>query len=419
MPIISTYSSLSNRAWFNQSVNLWANDVGIMPTSISAANNFFYSVSLDSNNTYAAFSASAANVGNIVAAGAGYIFVNTSAGWTQQQVLTASDAAANDNFGYSISISGDSNYVVVGAPYDNIGANTDQGSAYIFSRSGNTWTEQQKLVASDGVAGDRFGESVAIDSTGTRVIIGAPFDDTGANTDQGGAYVFTRTGNTWAQEQKVAAFDGLSGDRFGTSVAIDANGSKIVVGAPLDDFLANTDQGGAYVFTRSGSSWFNLTRLNGANIGDNFGQSVAMSADGLQIMVGAPNAKVGLGSTDGSAYTYEWTANTWTQRATLIGNVAISGEKFGQAVSLNSTGNVAIIGANSATNPPTGGSGVAYIYTRNGTTWTRRQYLYKDTVSGFGSAVSINNSGNAVLIGTAGSAGFGSGANYIYTIYNN
>lgn len=121
---------------------------------------------------------------------------------TQQAQLFASDGAGADRFGRAVAISGDT--VVVGADLDNIGATSDQGSAYVFVRSGTTWVEQQKLTASDGAAGDFFGISVAI--SGETIVVGAFGHGLGSNiSDQGSAYVFVRNGTTWTQQQKLAA----------------------------------------------------------------------------------------------------------------------------------------------------------------------------------------------------------------------
>ena len=108
----------------------------------------------------------------------------------EQAKLVASDGATSDFFGYSVSISADGVYAVIGAYYDDIGANTDQGSAYIFVRSGTSWTQQAKLVASDGATSDWFGFSVSISADGAYAVIGARYDDVGANTNQGSAYIF-------------------------------------------------------------------------------------------------------------------------------------------------------------------------------------------------------------------------------------
>jgi len=117
------------------------------------------------------------------------VFVRSGGTWSQQQKLTALDGAGDDEFGYSAALSGDT--VLVGAVWDDVGANTNQGSAYVFVRSGDTWSQQQKLMASDGAVGDRFGSSVAL--SGDTALVGAYVDAVGANTEQGSAEVFVRT----------------------------------------------------------------------------------------------------------------------------------------------------------------------------------------------------------------------------------
>ena len=161
----------------------------------------------------------------------------------------ASDGATFDSFGNSVAISGD--YALVGAYGDDIGANANQGSAYVFVRSGSSWTQQDKLTATDGAANDYFGNSVAI--SGDYALVGAYADDIGANTAQGSAYVFFRSGSSWTQQQKLTAADGAANDNFGNSVAI--SGDYALVGAPYDDIGANIQQGSAYVFKRTGTGW--------------------------------------------------------------------------------------------------------------------------------------------------------------------
>ena len=152
----------------------------------------------------------------------------------QQAKLTASDGAASDSFGASIAISGDT--VVVGSPFASIDDRTKLGAAYVFVRSGTTWTQQQRLTASDGAPGDSFGASVAIG--GGTLVVGAPGADISGKPSQGAAYVFARSGTTWTQQQKLTASDGAENDSFGASIAIIVN--TVVVGAPGD--------GSAYVF---------------------------------------------------------------------------------------------------------------------------------------------------------------------------
>jgi FG-GAP repeat len=169
--------------------------------------------------------------------GSAYVFVRSGGVWNLQQKLEASDAAAGDQFGTSVAISGET--IVVGVQ----DAGPGQGSAYVFVRSSRAWS-QQKLEASDAAGGDLFGFSVAI--SGETVVVGAPLDDGAAGGNQGSAYVFVPSGGVWNQQQKLGASDAAAGDEFGFSVAI--SGETVVVGAPRDDGAAGIQQGSAYVF---------------------------------------------------------------------------------------------------------------------------------------------------------------------------
>jgi hypothetical protein len=229
-----------------------------------------------------------------------------------------------------VALSGD--IALIGADYDTVGANSSQGSAYVFTRSGTSWTQQAHLIASDGAAGDDFGTSVAL--SGDMVLVGAFWDDVGANADQGSAYVFTYSGSTWTQHAHLIASDGAAGDRFGTSVAL--SGDTALISAPADDVGANVDQGSAYVFTHSGSTWTQqaqLTATDGA-AGYNFGQaSVALSGD--TALVGVPRK--------GSAYVFARSGTSWSQQAQLTASDGTGFKFFGYMVALS--GATALIGA--------------------------------------------------------------------------
>jgi hypothetical protein len=170
-------------------------------------------------------------------------FAASGAAWSQQAKLVASDAAMGDNFGYDVAISGDT--AVVGA-YGDDDLGLSSGSAYVFVRTGTVWTEQAKLNANDGAAGDLFGGAVSVH--GDTAVVGAPYDeDFGFRS--GSAYVFRRTGSTWSQEAKLVAGDGATEDIFGFSLAID--GDSVIVGADFKDGVSE-HTGAAYVFTRTG-----------------------------------------------------------------------------------------------------------------------------------------------------------------------
>jgi hypothetical protein len=240
------------------------------------------------------------NVGANQYQGAAYVFARNGGTWSQQQELTASDGATGDSFGNAVAMSGDT--IVVGAPYKTVGANLTQGAAYVFARGG-AWTQQQELTAADGAFFDLLGYSVAI--SGDTIVVGAIGKDVGANHDQGAAYVFARSGNTWGQQAELTASNGASAHSFpfGSSVAV--SGDIAVVGATETKVGANLYQGAAYEFTRSGGTWSQqqeLTASDGAN-GDEFGWSVAVSGD--TAVVGAYNKSFGANLGQGAAYTFK------------------------------------------------------------------------------------------------------------------
>ena len=185
--------------------------------------------------------------------------------WIQQAKLTAGDGAADDRFGYSVAISGDT--IVVGAPWDDDNG-TNSGSAYVFVKPGSGWadmTQTAKLTAADGAADDSLGYSVAI--SGDTIVVGAAWDDDNG-IDSGSAYVFVQPGGGWAdmtQTAKLTAGDGAANDFFGISVAISSD--TIVLGAYYDDDNG-TDSGSAYVFVQPGGGWADMTQTAKLTAGD-------------------------------------------------------------------------------------------------------------------------------------------------------
>lgn len=338
--------------------------------------------------------------------GAAYVFVRSGTIWSQQQKLTASDGAADDTFGVGVAISSET--VIVGA----YGDDNSKGSAYVFVRSGTSWTQQQKLTAADGAAVDYFGSSVAI--SGDTVIVSAFQNTVGANANQGAAYVFTRSGTSWSQQQKLTAADGAAGDLFGSNVAI--SGDTAVVGAYVDD-VNFTNQGSAYVFTRSGTTWTQQEKLTAADgaADDEFGQSVAIS--GNDIMVGALLDNIGTRSDQGSVYMFRVLSNTWTQEARNVAADGEAGDEFGYSVAI--FGDTAIVGAYTDDIGANTDQGSAYIFIRSGASWTQQAKLVASDGASFdyfGAKVAI--SGDTVIIGayfdTVGSTAF-QGSAYVFT----
>ncbi|MCX6662571.1 MAG: FG-GAP repeat protein [Euryarchaeota archaeon] len=258
--------------------------------------------------------------------GAAYVFVRNGTTWTQQAKLTASDAATSDYFGWSVSLSGDT--ALITAIWDDNENGQEAGSAYVFTRAGTTWTQQQKLLASDGAAKDHLGYVCALD--GDTAFIGANWDDDNGD-GSGSVFVFTRNGTTWTQQAKLLASDGQTGDRFGGSIAL--SGDTAIIGAYYDDDNGN-DSGSAYVFTRTGTTWTQQQKLlpsDGA-AGDTFGATVSLSGDTAFIAAEYDDDN---GNDSGSVYVFTRSGTTWTQQQKLLPSDGEAGDNFGGSVSLS------------------------------------------------------------------------------------
>jgi len=336
---------------------------------------------------------------------------------TQQAKIQASDAQASDRFGKSVSISNDGNTAIVGAYLEDTTAD-GAGSAYIFTRSGTTWSQQAKIQASDAQAYDYFGIDVSISSDGNTAIVGAYSEDTGGN-EAGAAYIFTRSGTTWSQQAKIQASDIQAIDYFGQSVSISSDGNTAIVGAYGEDTTAG-EAGSAYVFTRSGTSWSQQAKIQASNAGsaDIFGIAVSISGDGNTAIVGAYNEDT-TATDSGAAYVFTRSGTTWSQQAMIKASDAQSGDRFGQYVSISSDGNTAIVGAWSEDTTATD-AGSAYIFTRSGTTWSQEAKIQSSDVQAgdnFGQSVSISDDGNTVIVGAKNedTTATDAGAAYVFT----
>jgi uncharacterized protein (TIGR03437 family) len=182
------------------------------------------------------------NIGVPSIVGSVYVFARSGGGWVQQQRLNPIDPAAAQGFGFSVALSGET--VVVGVLDDNSYTPGSEGSAYVFIRNNGMWTQQQKLIANDGAFHNYFSTSVAI--SGETIAVGAFYDIVDQNTEQGDVHIFARSGGVWTPQQKLIANDGAAEDGFGITVAM--SGDTLVVGSQRDDIGEKADQGSAYIF---------------------------------------------------------------------------------------------------------------------------------------------------------------------------
>ncbi len=288
--------------------------------------------------------------------GAAYVYRLIAGGWVQEAQLTASDAAPGDMFGFSVSASG---YVAVIGAIQAEAAEPSPGAAYVFRFDGSGWSEEAKLVASDGAADDAFGFSVS--ASGDVAVIGAYHADQTAG-NSGAAYVYRLDDTGWQEEAKLTASDADVWDTFGFSVSID--GTIAVIGAPGNED-AGPDSGSAYIYRRSTTSWVEkakLTASDGAE-GDEFGHSVCVSDQGVVVGSWQDDSEL---SNAGSAYVFRFDGSDWIEEATLTASIPSSHAYFGNSVCLD--GDVALIGShrNDSAGPS---SGSAYAYRFDGVLW--------------------------------------------------
>ena len=343
--------------------------------------------------------------------GSAYIFTKQANGsYLQTQKLLASDGAAGDRFGHSVAVSGDGLTVVAGA-YQDDDKGSNSGSAYIFTKQADgSYLETQKLLATDGAANDRFGSSVAVTADGLTVVAGAyQDDDKGSNS--GSVYIFTKQANgSYLETQKLVASDGAMDDYFGWSVAVSGDGSTVVVGSYKDDDKG-TDSGSAYIFTKQADGSYletqKLLATDGA-AGDRFGYSVAVSGDGSTVVVGATGDD-DKGADTGSVYIFTKEVDgSYFETHKLLATGGRSGEEFGWSVAVSRDGSTVVVGAHkSDTSVKT--YGAAYTFTKQ----PDKSYLQTHKLSPpgyassnhFGKSVAISNTSVAVAANANGFRG--------------
>ena len=296
--------------------------------------------------------------------------------------------------GTTIDITSDANYVIAGAPGLSI-----QGYANIYVLDNtNNYVVQQKL--NGGNIGD-FGRQVAIADTNDLVAV-QDFNDTAGNvTLAGSVRVFTRSGNTWTQQAKLIANDSSNGENFGSSLSINGNATCIAIGADND----NNQTGAAYIFTGSGNTWTQqakITASDGAN-NDNFGRSIAITSDASHVVIGAPDAGTG---NPGAAYVYSNVANTWTEIAKLEPNSSVitSFQAFGNEVEISDDARTIVISDFAAQiSGQTVGS--VYVFNRTvGNTYVQTQEIVNPNITSanntvFGQSISLSTNGSLLAIG--------------------
>jgi len=330
-------------------------------------------------------------------AGAAYVFVRRGDTWEQQAYLKPTDTAATDYFGTTVAIDADT--IVVGAIHDNVlGLSSTPGRpgvAYVFTRAEGRWSQAAKLAPMSGAPGDLFGYGVAVQ--GDTIAVGAPGD-----AGDGAAYVFTRAGTEWREQQKIKTEAKMQRASFGSAVSVSKD--TLLVGSS-DDSTEMMDAGSAYVYTRNAGTWALETRLVPAPVtsGANFGYAVALRGD--EAIIGAPRIAsiISLAVTSpGEVFGFRRTGKTWLQTHVLRAMLPRSSDSFGSSVALSDT--AALIGACGDTSGAQGVgadasrrdgaySGAAYLYAHENQDWKLSAYLKAGNADandmfGFGAALS-------------------------------
>lgn len=277
---------------FEYNGSSWLQTAKLIPIDGDDADFYGYSVSISGDR---AIIGSRYDDDNGNSSGSAYIYEKIDGNWLSSQKISASDGAANDDYGVSVSISNDR--IIVGSYADDDFGSTS-GSAYLYNYVGDTWVESQKINASDATAGDFFGFSTSI--SGDKAIIGAS-NNAANGTSSGAAYVFNYNGSSWTETQKIVASDVTAGDKFGYSVSI--SGDNLIIGS-YGNSDSGFESGSAYVFSFNGSLWSESDKLTAADAASNdrFGYCVAMET-GKAIIGAYGNSDSGTNS--GSAYIFE------------------------------------------------------------------------------------------------------------------
>ena len=376
--------------------------------------------------------------------------------------LEATNPNTRDNFGFSMSISGDGNTLVVGAPdedgssagvnaAENDGA-TNAGAAYVFQRSGATWSQQAYIKASNTDSDDFFGAVVGLSADGNTLAVGAPFE-AGMNNGlpaSGAVYVFRRSGGVWLQQAYIKAFNAEIGDSFGGAVSLSANGNTLVVGAPFEDGASTRingadnstvmNSGAAYVYRFNSGAWTQQAYIKPLNtgMGHTFGGAVDISTDGNTIAVGAfmengastgvNGVIVGSASSSGASYIFRFNSGSsaWTQQAYIKPHNTGAGDQFGRPLSLSADGNVLAVsaaleggastGVNSVDMGSSTASGATYVFRFSSNVWSQQAYIKPFNTGandGFGRTVSLSGDGNTLAVGASNENGSSTGINTV------
>lgn len=386
--------------------NSFAKQNLLLPSDGKAEDHFGYSVAIDGNT--ALVGAHKVDINGVKDVGATYVYVTTENGWSQQAKLVAAPFSADDTVGGKVAVKND--IAVLGAMRrDEKGK--DSGAVIIFERKVNEWKQTQILTAPDTKSGDAFGQSISL--TENHLVVGAPRNDA-MGEDSGAAYIYKRDGGKWHYQTKITANDGAAGDLFGISLDIDD--STIIVGADLHDKKAE-NAGAVYVYALENKQWKQEAKLMAHDAGDTDIFGVRVSLSGNTALISARRDDIeGMGVDAGSAYIFERHNGVWTQALKLTSPDGAADDRFGRGVAL--TNDTAII---SAMNHDSIGkdTGALYVYRKGTEGWSYTSKVTAKVSSSndkFGWNVALSDKFAVISTPFHGSNGKNSGAVFIHNL---
>ena len=345
-------------------------------------------------------------------AGAVFVYVRSGTGWSLQAALMDPGALAGDGFGGAVALDGDT--ALVGVDNRTVDGQGHAGAAYVYVRSGGIWSLQAELTAAAPAANDWFGSSIALD--GDTALVGAGGRTVGGQHYAGAAFVFARSGTGWSLQAELTAADGAAGDEFGHAVAL--SGDTALVGAENRSVGGAPGAGAAYVFGRSGASWTWQAEITAPDAAARAGFGSSLDLSGDTALIGAGGAPAGGRLNAGAAYVYARSGTTWSQQAELTDPDGSAGDWFGSSVALS--GDRALIGAWGATVGGKSEAGAAYVFGRGGTGWMQlARVTASDAAYGDNLGTSLDLAGDRALVGAPGKRVGGqplAGAAYVFSL---
>ena len=346
---------------FVRSATVWSPVQMLQAMDRAANENFGSAVAMSADGATALVAGENEDDGGKTNNGAVYVFIKSSGMWMQQAKLVAGDKDTGDHFGRSVALSNDGNIALIGAADQDEGATTNNGAAYVFARSMGTWTEVKKLLASDIAGAENFGQSVSLSGDGKLALIGANNEDDAGLSDNGAAYVFVDNAGTWMQQAKLFASDKAAASNFGSSVALTPDGSAALIGAQGHDGGGLTDSGAGYIFRRMGSTWTQQAMLRSGDpaMGDLFGSSAGLSSDGEIAALGARGKAP---NTIGAGYVFVLLGNSYVQQAKLLASDPISADHLGITLGLSADGYRVLLASPDVNVSTVANAGAGYIF---------------------------------------------------------